>query len=482
MPSRGRRGEAMALARSCRAARASASRVCYRYPPLDRSNGFLLKHEWLTVYSENKPDFKKPPLQYWVTAFSLKNFSDTTFATRLPSFLFGIGLLVATGFLACLIEPDNPYAAPAAMIILSSSTFYWQMAISAFLDTGMVFFSVVAVVATLLALRRPKFWYLAALAVGAGALQKAPVAALLVGGILLLVPLTKKYHEIKLAAVFANKHFRIALLLSVVLIAFWPALQVARFGYKAIEQQYVDEMLERFNPIKPVTQFHGWYDIFVSAEAVVWIPAIIATLILPFVFKKFEAFVPVFIFLGFCLVVGKASGFVHHRYALLTLPFLAASLAALLARVLPGRITVLACAVGLSFLVGGPFKRAEALGLMFNGQEQYKPLLERLRAALLPQETLITCRWKEVPDPTIWFLPGSLSYYGSNGHPIYLMRRPEDISRQEHIKNKIRPPYRGLCRSGEFEQLKEWLADYRVVEQSNGYVHWISNGSVQPPR
>ena len=110
-----------------------------------------------------------------------------------------------------------------------------------------------------------------------------------------------------------------------------------------------------------------------------------------------------------------ATGFVHYRYTLLIIPLLAASLAALLTRILPGQMTALALALGLSLLLGGPFKRAEALGLLTDSQTQYRQLLESLRSRLLPQETLITCRFKIGIDPTTWIAPGNLSYYGSDG-------------------------------------------------------------------
>ena len=211
-----------------------ALRYADEYRTLERSNGFIIHNDWLTVYSDNKPNWKKPPLQYWITAIALKNFSDINFATRLPNFIFAIGLLIATGVLANLINPCNNYSAPTAMIILSASTVYWHLAVSAFLDTGMVFFSMVAVIGTVLALRRPRYWYLVAAAVGAGALQKAPVAALLVGCILILIPLTKKYHEINISTVLTGKHFKLALLISGVMIAFWPLLQTAMYGSKAV--------------------------------------------------------------------------------------------------------------------------------------------------------------------------------------------------------------------------------------------------------
>jgi hypothetical protein len=114
-----------------------------------------------------------------------------------------------------------------------------------------------------------------------------------------------------------------------------------------------------------------------------------------------------------------ATGFVHHRYTLIIMPILAASLAALLTRILPG-MSPLAFVLGYSFL-GGPFKGAEALGLMSASQAQYRPLLERLRTSLLPQETLITCRFKIGLDPTTWIAPGNLTYYGSDEPPLFTL-------------------------------------------------------------
>jgi hypothetical protein len=168
-----------------------------------------------------------------------------------------------------------------------------------------------------------------------------------------------------------------------------------------------------------------------------------------------------------------ATGFVHHRYTLIIMPILGASLAALLTRILPGQMSALALVLGCSLLLGGPFKSAEALGLMSASQSQYRPLLERLKASLSPEETLITCRFKMGIDATTWIAPGNLTYYGSDARPIYTLRSAEDLHKQE-IERKIRPPYRGLCKFEEFEILKSRLADYSVIEQSNGHVHWRS--------
>ena len=392
------------------------------YRTLDRSNGFSISNDWLTVYSENEPTFKKPPLQYWLTATLLNSISNDTLAARLPSFGFGLLLAISTGVLAYRLNQDNPYAAPSAIFILFSSSLFWQLTISAMLDTGMVFFVVLAVIGTLLALREPRYWYLVAFAIGAGALQKTPIALLIVGTILALIPITKRYHGISLAAVVSSNHFIFASLIMVVTVIFWPALQFGQYGSKALRQAYLSQMIERFDPLGKTGKHKDWMAVFYRREAIVWIPAMISVTFLPFVFRRFPAFVFTAVVFGFLLVMSMASGNVYDRYALLILPFLAASLAALSAQFLPGIVPLL-LATWLCWIGGGPFKSAHELGLTGNGQDQYKPLFESVSSSLSPDEKLVTCDWSTDTSryPPIW--TAALSYYGSKGQRIYSTER-----------------------------------------------------------
>src|SRR4026208_1785903 len=70
------------------------------YITLDRVHSFLIRNDYWTVYSNNLPTFKKPPLQYWITAYLLREGADLEFALRFPSFLFGILTLINVGILA----------------------------------------------------------------------------------------------------------------------------------------------------------------------------------------------------------------------------------------------------------------------------------------------------------------------------------------------------------------------------------------------
>jgi hypothetical protein len=442
------------------------------YKTLDRSNAFVVHDDWLTVYWRNTPSFKKPPLQYWLTAVSLNNISNTNVAARLPSYVFGFGVLLATGLLALIINNSNPYSAPAAIVLLSTSALFWEMTVSAMLDTGMVLFCILAVLGTIRALRQPRYWYLVAAAVGLGSLQKAPIAILLVAGILALLLIARDSREISVRSVFANRHFKWAAAMAFLLTASWPVLQTARYGSEAITEPYLSEMAEHF--IVGPASSHPWYQVLIGPEGIIWLPAIISTLVIPAVFRRFEAWVPLLIVGGFFLLIANSSGHVTSRYPLLILPFLAASLASLLA-CLPGRGTVLAVVAGLCFLAGGPLKSAEALGLMSFPQEKYRPFLQKFKDRLRPEETLITCGWKVgAPPPMTTLFDESISYYASKGHRIYNVKSPDDFLKRQLIKKKIKPPYRGICGVSQFEQLKERLVDHEIVDQSEGYVHWIS--------
>jgi hypothetical protein len=469
------------------------------YSTLDRSNSFLVKNDWLTVYALNSPDFKKPPLQYWLTALAMKNSSDLEFALRITSYIFGIGLLICTGFLAYLINPTSSYTVPSAVILLSGSSMFWGLSLSALLETGAAFFFTLAIIGTILAIRQPKYWYLVTAAVGCGALQKTPAAAVFVISVLLMIAATSTFHDIKIRYILSNTHFRIAALITLTAIVFWPAVQLERYGFQSIQRAYIQQMFQRFRPCY-VSSLHGpsrskvcarraehrggnarsleapWYQWLIYDEALLWIPGLLSVLIIPFLFRGPESFIPPFIVLGFCLLMGMASGSVYPRYTILIFPLLAASMAAMLTGTLPRKSIAVVVAAIFCLISGGPFKSADDLGLLESTQTQYVPLLERFRTSLGGRDTFIYCRWATKFASIMY--PGTLSYFASNGKPIVSLRGPGDLSREEHAKHLIVPPYRGLCLSTEFDELKKWLSDYNIVEQSNGYVHWTSEGSV----
>ncbi len=148
---------------------------------LDRSTAFASHGEWHTIYSLNEPSFRKPPLQYWMSALFLEAGIEQLVALRLPSLIFALGSMISVALLAAAVMPANLWAMPAAVLLFSGSAQYWQHALSATLDSGAVFFANLALAATMLALKRPGWWYVAGIAIALGSLQKAPIGLLLAG-------------------------------------------------------------------------------------------------------------------------------------------------------------------------------------------------------------------------------------------------------------------------------------------------------------
>ena len=87
----------------------------------------------------------------------------------------------------------------------------------------------------------------------------------------------------------------------------------------------------------------------------------------------------------------------------------------------------------------------------------------------------VLCVWSKAKSIKIH--PEAFSYFASNGKIFLELKEAKELSMQESLQ-KITSPYRGLCKVDEFEELKKFLGSYEVIEQSKGYVHWTSTGTI----
>jgi len=442
------------------------------YLTLDRTHSFVIRDDFLTVYSSNRPTFKKPPLQYWISAYLIRQGADLELALRFPSFLFGILTLINVGILAYLLYPTNPWVAPAAIALLAGSFSFWSSNMSALLDSGAMLFSTMAITSCLLAFSRPRWWYLVALSAGLAAIQKAPVPLLLAAGMVLFAFASKKYHQIDFRAAFLNRHFWIAAGLMLAAVLFWPALQWIRFGPESFQEAYVNQMVERFSPFSQLSEARrSWHTVLLSSEALLRIPAILALLVLPWVLRRMDLLPLPFLLVAFAIATVFSSGYVSPRYSLIFLPLLMAALAVVLIKVLPGRALPLLVIAALALSTGGPARSAKALGLLRSNHEKYVQLLQSVAKSLRENETLIVCR----AAPGGSRIPaGAISYFASKGRPYEEYRSPETFGALMR-NGSVTPPYRGVCHAKTFEELKPLLNGYQIVEESNGYVHWIAH-------
>jgi 4-amino-4-deoxy-L-arabinose transferase-like glycosyltransferase len=442
------------------------------YLTLDRSHSFVIRDDPWVVFSENQPTFKKPPLQYWVTAWLMERTSVLEVALRLPSYVIALLTLVAVGWLAALVLPSNPWVIPAAMLLMAGSKRFWGNALSALLDSGAVFFATLAVAATLAAQRSPRWWYVTALACGAGALQKAPIPLAFVALTVLGLVLMRGVRDGELRRVFANRHFYIALALAVLMTAFWPALQWLRFGAASFVEAYISQMAERFSPVGRA-EGGDWsvFSLLMDGEVPLRLAGIAALYWLPFRLRRPELLALALPFTLYAAVITFATGFVSPRYSLFFLPAMMAALAALILTALPewrGRLAAVAviCLVAL-----GPLKTTAQLRLDENENAALLTVAEAVGRALKPEETLV-CTGK---TPAGRLNPGMLSYYASDGRPFFRIRSAEGL-KEALVAGAIRPPLRGICTEDQLLLIGDLLTGVERVGESAGYRHWTADG------
>ena len=441
------------------------------YLTLDRTHSFTIRDNWLSVYSENRPTFKKPPLQYWMGALLLDAGVNTEVALRLPSLFFAIGVLLLTGLLARIILPENPWVTPIAILLMACSKRFWENATSALLDAGATFFAVSALTATYAAIRQPRWWYVVALACGLGALQKAPIPVLFSLAALLGVVVTASRHDLPLGRSLKSPHFILSLVIGLVLVLLWPAIQWLSYGSESFQQAYLDQIVERFSPFgEEMGHQRSTYTLLVASEPFLRIPAFIALFWMPWRLHRMELVgLPAMIAL-YALIVLGSSGIVSPRYSLMFLPVLMASLAVMVLAVLPDWRQQAAVVAVLCLASLGPLKTAGSLGISDSKQAKLVAMMMDVGDALRPEETLLVCRKGEGRDP---IHPGAVSFFSSAGRPFYRLRSAEHFQ-QLQDSDTIRPPYRVLCGNTQFKSLSPLMAQIDVVETNKKYTHWTA--------
>src|SRR6476646_12020036 len=79
----------------------------------------VLRHDWVTLYTDGVRYLEKAPLMYWGVAASYKIFGISEWSTRLPLMLGVLALLLVTYYLGCMAygERGGLYAA----VVLATS-------------------------------------------------------------------------------------------------------------------------------------------------------------------------------------------------------------------------------------------------------------------------------------------------------------------------------------------------------------------------
>src|SRR5205085_971999 len=140
----------------------------------ERSREILLTEPWVIHYNFQR-SFEKPPLQYWLTAWTLAHFENRTLAVRIWPLLYGCFTLIAVVWLAFRLEPGRPWLMPLSLAMVASSPLFSPEASRGFLDMGLTFFTIMTIVFAQLARGRPAWWLAVAAMCWLGSLQKIPL-------------------------------------------------------------------------------------------------------------------------------------------------------------------------------------------------------------------------------------------------------------------------------------------------------------------
>ena len=192
----------------------------------ERSREMLMTGPWVVHYNF-EPSFSKPPLQYWLTSFTLSRFQDPAVAVRIWPLFYGVLTAIALGWLAFLIEPNEPWLIPIAVVILISAPLFSTESARGLLDIGLTLFTTLTFVFAQLARKKPAWWLGVAAACWLGGLQKIPLP-FLIWLLIVLVRLADRDERSNLRK--AAGWLVGSMLLAIGLMSIWPSLQLIKYG------------------------------------------------------------------------------------------------------------------------------------------------------------------------------------------------------------------------------------------------------------
>lgn len=169
---------------------------------------------------------ERPPLVYDLMIISTTVFGGYEWAYRLPSFLFGIGIIAAFFVFARREKEKNIFALTIGAIALITSKDFWLSSQSAQMDTGITFFLFLSLITliTFCEQRKDLLIYLAGLFFGLALLSKLQPAVIFIFPIVFLF-LTKKLNIKDLFKFLTG---------AVLVFLPWVLYLITQFGFKDV--------------------------------------------------------------------------------------------------------------------------------------------------------------------------------------------------------------------------------------------------------
>jgi len=189
----------------------------------ERSREMLTQGSWL-VHFNFRPSFEKPPLQYWLTAWTLPRFENPSLAVRIWPLIYAALTAIVLGWLVWAMRPDRPWLIPLSIALLFSSPLFATQATRGLLDVGLAFFTTTTILFSELARKRPMWWLAVAASCWLASLQKNPLP-FLVWLLILAVRFSSPSERDRLK----SRWLWFSFLVAVVAISAWPLLQLIKY-------------------------------------------------------------------------------------------------------------------------------------------------------------------------------------------------------------------------------------------------------------
>jgi len=198
--------------------------------------------DWITPYFDyNVPFWGKPPLSFWLEAFSFKLFGVHEFSPRLPSL---IATLLTTGLIFhFLTSMSDKRTGLWASLIYCSFALVYMLSGAVITDPFLVLGTTLSMVSFVMVLKhKAAYWaYLFFVGISIGLLSKGPIALVLIGGTigLWLLFSPKRWHSLKLFPWFSG-----LILLAVLTLPWYIAAEMKTPGF--LEYFILGEHFYRF--------------------------------------------------------------------------------------------------------------------------------------------------------------------------------------------------------------------------------------------
>jgi 4-amino-4-deoxy-L-arabinose transferase-like glycosyltransferase len=225
--------------------------------------------DFITPVFNDEPRFDKPPLIYWLIAFSYRLFGVSDWAARVPSIISMLGVLIFI-YLFCRKEFDRKTGI-LATLVFSSIFHVWIMARAVAPEAALVLFEVIALYCFYKGIREPNKIpiYLGYLFLSLAFLTKGPVGFIIPLGIVVIYFSFQKGIRDTLKRVLNP----VGILIFAIVGFPWYIVMLKKYGYAYFQDFFLFHNLYRFSGAARQHPFKFYYYIPIFIGSLyLWLP------------------------------------------------------------------------------------------------------------------------------------------------------------------------------------------------------------------